>query len=156
MKRVAAITAVALIAGCSSAGAPAAKPSPSYDPLKITANQRAGEQRAHLVRNLFRTPPMRTVTYTLTGTARGADITYTDDGGSTSQQSSLAVPLVTDHGRFHGLQVHARSGDFVQFSAQNATESGTLVCQIHAEGRVLNQAFASGAFTIASCAATVP
>jgi hypothetical protein len=52
--------------------------------------------------------------------------------------------------------VSPRSGDFVQFSAQNTGDSGDLDCAIEADGRVISRGHSAGGYAIVSCSATVP
>jgi hypothetical protein len=95
------------------------------------------------------------VTYKLTGSARGADLTYTDSSGNIQQQSGVGVPLKTTAGT-EGISFTGQSGDFVQFSAQNTGDSGDLVCEIEADGATINTGRSNGAYVIVSCSATLP
>jgi hypothetical protein len=94
------------------------------------------------------------VTYSLTGSASGADITYTDGAGNVQQQTRVAVPLGTSG--HSGMTFHAHHGAVVVFTAQNVTEGGDLTCTISSEGVVLNTGHANGGYAIVSCSAQVP
>jgi len=99
--------------------------------------------------------PSKIVLYQLTGSARSADLTYTDSSGNTQQQTGVAVPLRTASGS-SGILILADSGTFVQFSAQNNGDSGDLTCTILATGVQINTGHASGGYAIVSCSAEVP
>ena len=94
--------------------------------------------------------------YRLTGSAAGADITYTDGSGNIQQQTGLAVPLTKKSDGTQGMSFRVERGSFVSFSAQNTGDSGDLDCEIRADGDVINRGHASGAYAIVSCSATVP
>jgi hypothetical protein len=94
--------------------------------------------------------------YRLTGSARAADITYTDGSGNIQQQTGLAVPLTKESDGSQGIAFRVERGSFVTFSAQNTGESGDLDCEIRADGRVINRGHASGGYAIVSCSAQVP
>lgn len=95
------------------------------------------------------------ITYLLTGSAIGADLTYTDGSGNIQQQSNVRVPLKRTSGA-DGIVFAVPHGTFVQFSAQNNGDSGDLTCSIDADGTVINTGHSSGAFVIVSCSARVP
>ena len=95
------------------------------------------------------------VTYKLTGSASGADLTYTDGTGNIQQQAGIRVPLRAKNGG-EGLSFTGHSGDFVQFSAQNTGDAGDLECEIAADGATINRGRSSGAYTIVSCSVTLP
>jgi hypothetical protein len=96
------------------------------------------------------------VEYRLTGSASGADITYTDGSGNIQQQTGIAVPLVRESSGDPGIQFRVERGSFVTFSAQNTGPSGDLDCEIRADGRVVNSGHSSGGYAIVSCSAEVP
>lgn len=97
------------------------------------------------------------VTYLVTGSARIADLTYTDGAGQISQQSGVDVPVVKANGGGQGIDITAgHHGQFVSISAQNTQETGDITCEIRAGGRTIATNTAYGGFTIASCSATVP
>lgn len=95
----------------------------------------------------------RTVTYEVTGTAEGADLT-TGINGKISQHRGKAVPLCTPSGTC-GINFTVSVGDFVQLSAQNTGSSGTIVCVIKVDGIVVDRNASSGGYTIAGCSARV-
>jgi hypothetical protein len=96
------------------------------------------------------------VEYRLTGSASGADITYTDGSGNIQQQTGVAVPLVRESSGDLGIHFRVERGSFVTFSAQNTGSSGDLDCEIRADGRVINTGHSSGGYAIVSCSAEVP
>lgn len=96
------------------------------------------------------------VDYRLTGSASGADITYTDGSDNIQQQTGVAVPLVRESSGDPGIQFRVERGSFVTFSAQNTGSSGDLDCEIRADGRVINTGHSSGGYAIVSCSAEVP
>lgn len=75
------------------------------------------------------------VTYHVTGSATGANITYTDGSGNIQQQTGLAVPLRPSSGGGDGLQIRSHHGAYVSILAQNTGTSGDLTCSIEADGR---------------------
>ena len=83
------------------------------------------------------------VTYHIGGTARSADLTYSNAGGDTEQQNDKAVPWLTS---FTG-----HGGQFLYVSAQNQGETGTITCEIILNGAVVKSAQSNGAYAIASC-----
>jgi len=95
------------------------------------------------------------ITYTLTGSATGASITYTDGAGNIQQQTDVKVPLVRKSGGA-GLVFHATHGAYVSFSAQNNGASGDLTCSIASDGVVINTGHSSGGYAIVSCSGQVP
>lgn len=100
------------------------------------------------------TPSVHMVTYQVGGSARGADITYTSPSGDIAQQSGVDVPLHA--GSRSGLSYRMPAGAFVQISAQNTGDFGTITCAIDVDGVQVTSNFSSGGFTIASCSATIP
>lgn len=90
------------------------------------------------------------VTYQLTGSARAADLTYTDASGNIQQMGNIGVPMRPS------IDFGAPSGSFVQFSAQNAGEGGALDCAILADGVTVNTGHSSGGYAIVSCSARLP
>jgi hypothetical protein len=97
-----------------------------------------------------------TVTYRLTGTASYADLTYTDSLGKQRQEFDIAVPL-RNMGGTEGLDITAKHGQEVSFTAEIAYYSGTLDCTIEADGVKIDTAHASGArYTKVNCSATLP
>lgn len=98
------------------------------------------------------TPRVHTYGYYVTGTASGADVTYTT--GSGTSQASVDLPLMNKSGK-QGIQmVGDAAPDFLYISAQNSGESGEVMCQITVDGVVVAQNTASGAFMIATCQAS--
>lgn len=100
--------------------------------------------------------PYVVVTYKLDGSARSADLTYTDGSGNIQQQTGKAVPLRRTADGGEGIQFQVRHGTFVTFSAQNQGETGDLTCLIEADGEIINRGHADGGYAIVSCSASVP
>lgn len=96
-----------------------------------------------------------TVTYKLTGSAKGANLTYTDGSGNIQQQAGVAVPLGRASGAA-GLTFKVAHGAYVSFSAQNNYAAGDLTCSIEADSVVINTGHSSGAYVIVSCSGMVP
>lgn len=90
-----------------------------------------------------------TIVYTLTGTATSADLTLTDAGGGTSQQSNATIPLTNQSGT-PGIRFTATAGQQLYFSAQNDGD-GTMTCTITDDGAVVDTETSSGQFTIVTC-----
>lgn len=86
------------------------------------------------------------VVYKVTGTATKVDVTYTNDGGtSTEQQANQKVPFtkkLTIPGDF--FQVY-------QVMAQNNGAKGSVTCEILLDGKSVKKATSSGQYSIASC-----
>ncbi len=95
------------------------------------------------------------VTYKLTGNARGANLTYIDGSGNIQQQTGVAVPLKNGAGA-PGISFMAGHGAFVSFSAQNNYSTGNLHCSIEADGVEINSGDSNGGYAIVSCTATLP
>jgi hypothetical protein len=85
------------------------------------------------------------VTYLIGGTTKKADLTYTTDGGtSTEQTNGVKVPW---------KKVLNIKGDILavyQISAQN-TGRGTVTCEILVDGKSVKKAQSKGFAAIASC-----
>jgi hypothetical protein len=88
------------------------------------------------------------VVYLVRGTAQSA--TWTVQTPTGTKQGDADVPLMNKSGS-EGLQFLFEPGDFVYISAQNDGETGTVECSIVADGTVISQNEASGAFAIATC-----
>lgn len=95
------------------------------------------------------------IRYTVTGSARGANITYETLTGSS--QASVAVPLTTTDGKAGIHLCGFGSGSMLYISAQNQSESGSLTCEIHVAGSgVVSHNIAQGAYSIATCQSVLP
>ena len=90
-----------------------------------------------------RTTASHTVTYKISGTARGASLTYTNASGGIEQQEAVALPWQQSFS--------ARRGQFVSISAQNAGRSGSITCEILLDGVSVKTSTSEGAYRIASC-----
>jgi hypothetical protein len=93
-------------------------------------------------------PSVARVSYTISGTAGRASLTYTDESGNIQQQADVTLPTT--------LAFTVASGSFVVVSAQNQDDSGDIDCEIAANGATLNRGHSSGAYVIVSCSARVP
>ena len=82
------------------------------------------------------------VTYSVTGSASSADITYENEGGGTSQEK-VTLPWTQ--------VVHSPTNRFLYVSAQNQGEYGDITCEIKVGDEVVKTSTSSGAYTIASC-----
>ncbi len=80
------------------------------------------------------------VTYSVTGSASAASLTYQNDSGGTNQQT-VNLPWTRTFSGFG-------SGDFLYVSAQNQDDHGTLRCEIKIGSRVAFSSDASGAYSI--------
>jgi hypothetical protein len=102
-------------------------------------------------------PPQYHVVYLLTGTATGADITYTTSAGTTQQESGVAVPLTAEDGSTQGIGFDSRPGDAVYISAQATDDAPvTIGCEIQIDGATFKQASSDGRYVIATCSGLVP
>ncbi len=99
--------------------------------------------------------PFVQVTYRLSGSAKSASITFTDPSGNIQQVTAVPVPLVMKDGT-DGLTMPAKHGAFVTILAQNLGDSGTLECQIYADGVEINRGISAGGYAIVTCSATIP
>lgn len=82
------------------------------------------------------------VRYEVTGSAQSVDLTYTNDTGGTSQQSAVPLPWS-----------YSFKGDtlaFVDVSAQNTGETGTVIATIYRDGEMWKTSTSEGAYVIAS------
>lgn len=98
------------------------------------------------------TPKIHTYVYYVTGTAGGADVTYTT--GSGTSQGSVDIPMKNKSGTY-GIQMTSENApDFLYISAQNTGEYGEVTCRIQMDDVVLAENTASGAYMIATCQAS--
>lgn len=90
-------------------------------------------------------PAAHTIVYSISGTAKKADVTFTTDGStSSSQQMGARVPWTTT------LSIPDGGLNVYQVSAQN-DGSGTITCTITVDGQQVKTVSANGAYAIASC-----
>lgn len=99
--------------------------------------------------------PDREVVYQVTGSTTSASITYSTPGGGTGQQADIDVPLVRKSDGGSGLVFSMRPGEFAYLSAQNSNARGNVTCVITVDGVELARNTSTGAYTIATCEATV-
>jgi hypothetical protein len=100
--------------------------------------------------------PNVVTTYKLVGSAKSANITYTDGSGNIQQQTGVVVPIGSVSATGQGLSFKVSHGTFVSFSAQNNGATGDLTCSIEADGVIINTGHSSGGYAIVSCSAHVP
>lgn len=99
-------------------------------------------------------PAVHTVTYHVDGSASGVSLTAQTPTGSTQGVSDGPLAKQAQHQglRFNGF----KSGDLLYISAQNGGAAGALSCEIRVDGVVVSSRAAAGAFSIATCQATMP
>lgn len=100
-----------------------------------------------------RTPVVWHVKYKLTGTARGANLTYTDEREQIAQAAGRAVPLHSRTTGEDGITFDALPGTRLYFSAQNTGKSGDMTCEIEVNGLTVATNTSYGGFTIVTCKA---
>ena len=80
-------------------------------------------------------PKVAKVEYNVTGTAIGANITYTVNGGGTQTQQSVKVPFVKQDTKDLGPIVYTLSvGNIPKITATSISPKGTLTCTITVAG----------------------
>jgi hypothetical protein len=95
------------------------------------------------------------IRYTVTGSARGANVTYATLTGTS--QASVAVPMTTTDGHVGARLCGFGSGDQLYISAQNQGASGDVTCEIRVSGiGVVSRNTSQGAYSIATCQSTMP
>jgi len=95
-----------------------------------------------------------TVLYEVTGSAKYASITYQTGNGDSAQQTDVDVPLKRKSGEA-GLTYTMRQGQFFYISAQNGTESGSIICTVKVNGKVVKANTSFGGYSIVTCSGTV-
>lgn len=88
--------------------------------------------------------PAVNVTYEVAGSGSSVNITYTDGGYNTAQQTVTTLPWTKDV-RVDGLI------KTVWLTAANGPDDGTVTCKITAGGKTLAQETATGPYTVVSC-----
>jgi hypothetical protein len=86
------------------------------------------------------------VTYGVTGTARGASITYENAQGGT-EQGDVRIPWFKSY--------TMKYSDFAYISAQNNYDRGSVTCTITVNGKNWKTSTSSGAYVIADCSGLV-
>jgi hypothetical protein len=95
------------------------------------------------------------IRYMVTGSARGANITYATPTGTS--QASVAVPMTTTDGHAGARLCGFESGSVLYISAQNQGQSGNITCEIRvSEIGVVSRNTSQGAYSIAVCQSTLP
>ena len=84
------------------------------------------------------------ITYSVSGSASSASVTYSANGGDIAQENDVSVPWSKS------LTI---SGDysFLSISAQNQGQDGTITCSISRGGKVIKTITSTGGYAIASC-----
>lgn len=94
-------------------------------------------------------PSTHTVLYEVEGSTDYAAVTMRTPTGT--RQINPDIPMTrTDSGE-RGLEMTVERGESLYLSAQNQRGSGTIVCRISVDGRVISENESSGGHTIASC-----
>jgi hypothetical protein len=88
------------------------------------------------------------IEYRITGTAHAASVTYTNEGGGTSQIDSVALPW--------SYTITAHSNDVPVILAQNQGDSGTVTVSIYKDGTLWKTSTSSGAYVVADASGLLP
>lgn len=91
-------------------------------------------------------PKQRTVTYSVSGTATRAFITYINQDGGT-EQGDFDLPFK--------LEYPFKPGMVLSIVAQNKNDTGSISCKILVDGEVKKESNSSGAYVIATCSGLV-
>lgn len=91
--------------------------------------------------------PERTIVYHITGSAKSANVTYTNEQGGT-EQKTITLPWK----RIYFML----PGKFAYISAQNQGDRGSVTCSIELDGSTAKESTSSGAYVIATCSGRVP
>ena len=85
------------------------------------------------------------------GRATMADLTV-GEGGKISQHEGVDVPLTMKSDGRRGLALVRPIGEFVQLTAQNRMDSGSISCRILAsDGSVISENVSSGGYVVVGC-----
>lgn len=114
-------------------------------PTTTTSDSITGGEGGVIVRITPR--PERTIVYHVTGLAKSAIVTYTNEQGGTEQQT---VPLPWK--RIY----YMLPGEFAYISAQNQSDKGSVTCSIELDGTTVKESTSSGAYVIATCSGKIP
>ena len=87
------------------------------------------------------------VEYVVSGTAGSVDLTYSNQSGNSEQLSGVSLPWTYE---FDGA-----SGDFLYISAQNNGRSGSVVCDIYVNEKLIETSTSSGAYVIATASGSI-
>lgn len=123
---IGAVLAALLLAGCSSSGEAL---------LSVGGHDRNVAKTTHHI------------VYTLSGTARAADVTFVTPDGSTDQRDHVAVPM-------GGIGYEIDPGGFLYISAQNTGRSGSLTCTITEDGVEVARHTSVGGYSTVTCQAS--
>ncbi|MFP3986894.1 MmpS family transport accessory protein [Streptomyces sp. E11-3] len=96
----------------------------------------------------------RAVEYHLTGTAAGADLTWSDGSGQVAQATGKTVPLTDRAGAPMSIDFKASRGASLYVSAQNTGATGTVSCRIVVDGETVAENTSSGGYATVPCSAT--
>jgi hypothetical protein len=133
---VSALCALLVVSSCTLFGSAPKVTQPDPDPVVVTVDA------------------VHTVTYHVDGSGRGVSLTAKTPTGTA--QGGPDGPLSKKAG-VEGLRfTDFRSGDALYLSAQNGGVAGALACEIQVDGVVVSRNAAAGAFSIATCQATMP
>ena len=85
------------------------------------------------------------------GRATMADLTV-GEGGKISQHEGVDVPLTMKSDGRRGIALVWPIGEFVQLTAQNRMDSGSISCRILAsDGSVISENVSSGGYVVVGC-----
>lgn len=88
-------------------------------------------------------PARYNITYRVSGSARGASVTFENAQGGTEQFERVSPPWN------HTMVVD--EGSFLYLSVQNQGEHGSVTCEIELNGRSWRKSSSTGGYVIASC-----
>lgn len=91
------------------------------------------------------------VLYEVEGTTKYASVTMETPTGTS--QANPDIPMKKKSSSTPGLTYTFDTGEFLYLSAQSKTGSGTVVCKISVDGKVISKNSASG-YGVASCKGT--
>lgn len=119
--------------------------------LQLAASMANNATRSLPVNQRPAIQPSTSITYTVTGGGgvAKASLTYENAQGGTEQEEVSSLPW--------SKSFTVRPGSFVYVSAQNTSNvSGTIACEITANGTSFKRSQSSGVATIASCNGSAP
>lgn len=116
--------------------------------------QEGHREEAEEVAEIAELTEPRAVEYHLTGTAVGADLTWSDGSGQIAQAAGKKVPLTDGSGEPMSIDFKASSGARLYVSGQNTGPTGTVSCRIVVDGETVAENTSDGGYAIVTCEAT--
>ena len=95
------------------------------------------------------TPSNHAVKYVVSGSARSASLTYSNEAGDTAQIDAVRVPWTSP-------VMNVVSGSFLYVSAQNTTDVGDITTRIYVDGNLIKSTTSQGAHVIATSSVRCP